>query len=147
MGRPGAPSSSARTSTSVQEGPGINDNGSGTAVILEVAIRLAKFTPYIRNKVQFMFFGAEEANLLGSEDYLASLSETELNRILLNLNFDMLGSPNFVRFVYDGDGSDTPDAGPPGSDVIEKVFRRRCRRSTAVQVRPRSDRCAPESRY
>ena len=29
------------------------------------------------------------------------------------LNFDMLGSPIYVRFVYDGDGSDTPTAGPP----------------------------------
>jgi Zn-dependent M28 family amino/carboxypeptidase len=47
---------------------------------------------------------------------------------MLNLNFDMLGSPNFVRFIYDGDGSATPDdpddAGPPGSDSIEQVFER-----------------------
>ena len=107
---------------SVAEGPGINDNGSGSATVLEVAIRLARFTPYIQNKVRFMFFGAEEAGLLGSEAYLASLSQEKLDRILLNLNFDMVGSPNFVRFVYDGDGSDTPDPGPVGSEVIEDVF-------------------------
>ena len=34
----------------------------------------------------------------------------------------MIASPNYVRFVYDGDGSDTPDAGPPGSAQIEDVF-------------------------
>ena len=40
----------------------------------------------------------------------------------------MLGSPNFVRFVYDGNGSATPndpdDAGPAGSAAIERVFKR-----------------------
>jgi hypothetical protein len=34
------------------------------------------------------------------------------------LNFDMLGSPNYVRFVFDGDGSDTEPAGPPGSGEL-----------------------------
>ena len=34
----------------------------------------------------------------------------------------MVGSPNYVRFVYDGDGSSTPVAGPPGSGRIEQVF-------------------------
>ena len=38
------------------------------------------------------------------------------------LNFDMIGSPNFVRFVYDGDGSGTGTVGPNGSDVVEDVF-------------------------
>ena len=63
---------------------------------------------------------------LGSEHYVASLSEAELAKIGLNLNFDMLASPNFVRFVYDGDGSATPedpdDAGPEGSADIEQTF-------------------------
>ena len=52
-----------------------------------------------------------------------SLSDANLAKIFANLNFDMLGSPNYVRFVYDGDGSDTPDAGPPGSAEIEAVFK------------------------
>ena len=34
----------------------------------------------------------------------------------------MLGSPNYVRFVYDGDGSSGGVSGPPGSDSIENVF-------------------------
>ena len=46
----------------------------------------------------------------------------EFGKIMMNLNHDMIASPNFVRFVYDGDGSDTPNAGPPGSAQIEQVF-------------------------
>ena len=46
----------------------------------------------------------------------------EIKNIALNLNFDMIGSPNFVRFVYDGDGSATGAAGPNGSGNIEQVF-------------------------
>ena len=75
-----------------------------------------------RNKVRFAWWGAEESGLLGSEYYVANLSNREIKDIALNLNFDMIGSPNFVRFVYDGDGSDTAVAGPNGSGVIEDVF-------------------------
>ena len=50
---------------------------------------------------------------------MTALSDDEIDRIMLNLNFDMVGSPNFVRFVYDGDGSATAAAGPPGSGKIE----------------------------
>ncbi|RSM74161.1 aminopeptidase [Actinoplanes sp. ATCC 53533] len=107
---------------SVVAGPGINDNGSGTAAILEIAEQMAALKVKPRQKVRFAFWGAEEANLLGSEHYVANLSDTELGKIYANLNFDMLGSPNYVRFVYDGDGSGAGDAGPPGSDQIEAVF-------------------------
>ena len=107
---------------SVLEGAGIQDNGSGSAMNLEIALRMKKHHLRNRNKVRFIWFGAEESGLLGSEYYVTSLTDTERGNIMLNLNFDMVASPNFVRFVYDGDGSDTPDAGPVGSDVIEKVF-------------------------
>ena len=53
---------------------------------------------------------------------MAQLTKPEIKNIAVNLNFDMLGSPNFVRFVYDGDGSATPDAGPNGSATIEDIF-------------------------
>jgi Zn-dependent M28 family amino/carboxypeptidase len=113
---------------SVPEGPGINDNGSGTATILEIALQMSKLGIEPENRVRFAFWGAEEFGLLGSEHYVDSLSDEELDQIALNLNFDMLGSPNFVRFVYDGDGSATPDddedAGPAGSAEIERVFKR-----------------------
>lgn len=107
---------------SVVEGPGINDNGSGTATILEIAEEMSELGIRPRQQVRFAFWGAEELGLLGSEHYVASLSDDELGSIYANLNFDMLGSPNYVRFVYDGDGSDTPDAGPAGSAQIEEVF-------------------------
>ena len=107
---------------SVPEGPGINDNGSGTATILEIAEAMASQRRDVRQNVRFAFWGAEEFGLLGSQHYVDNLTEAELADIGLNLNFDMLGSPNFARFVYDGDGSDTPDAGPAGSAEIEATF-------------------------
>lgn len=107
---------------SVSAGPGINDNGSGSAASLEVALQMAELGITPRNKVRFAWWGAEEAGLLGSEHYVANLGMRDIQKIALNLNFDMVGSPNFVRFVYDGDGSDTPLAGPNGSKVIERVF-------------------------
>ena len=75
-----------------------------------------------RNKLRFMWFGAEEFNLLGSAAYVASLSQAERDQIEVMLNFDMVGSPNYVRFVYDGDGSATSPAGPAGSAFVEDVF-------------------------
>ncbi|HVF13309.1 MAG TPA: M28 family metallopeptidase [Acidimicrobiales bacterium] len=110
---------------SVAAGPGINDNGSGSSTILEVALQMAKVNP--RNTVRFIWFGAEELGLLGSRYYVGQLTPEERADIALNLNFDMVGSPNFVRFVYDGDNSAFPvgpgaAAGPPGSGYIEKVF-------------------------
>jgi len=107
---------------SVPEGPGINDNGSGTAVVLEIAEEMARLKIKPENRVRFAFWGAEESGLIGSNFYVNSLSEQEFEQIALNLNFDMLGSPNYARFVYDGDGSATPDAGPDGSGLIEAVF-------------------------
>ena len=104
-------------------GPGINDNGSGSAAILEIAEQMAKVKP--RNKVRFIWFGAEESGLLGSEAYVESLSQAEQDKIAAMLNFDMIGSPNFVRFVYDGDLSDSdppPGGAPEGSAQIEKLF-------------------------
>jgi Zn-dependent M28 family amino/carboxypeptidase len=106
---------------SVTEGPGINDNGSGTATDLETAIQVAKLGLKPRRALRFAFWGAEENNLLGSQYYVDHLGDA-VGDIYANLNFDMLGSPNYVRFVYDGDGSDTPTAGPAGSGQIEAVF-------------------------
>ena len=110
---------------SVVDGPGINDNGSGSATILEIALQMEKVKP--RNTVRFMWFGAEELGLLGSAHYVEQLTPEEQAAIALNLNFDMVGSPNFVRFVYDGDNSAFPVGpgsaeAPPGSGYIEQVF-------------------------
>ena len=108
---------------SVGVGPGIQDNGSGSAAILEIAEQMAKVGP--RNQVRFIWFGAEESGLLGSEFYVESLTEDEIDDIAAMLNFDMIASPNFVRFVYDGDLSDSPpppSGAPDGSAAIETLF-------------------------
>lgn len=107
---------------SVANGSGINDNGSGSAAILEVACKMGLLHIEPGYKVRFAFFSAEEEGLLGSEYYVSHLSSAELAKISMYLNFDMLASPNYVRFVYDGDGSDSPNPGPPGSEQIEKLF-------------------------
>jgi Zn-dependent M28 family amino/carboxypeptidase len=107
---------------SVPEGPGINDNGSGSAAILEVAEQMAKVKP--QNTLRFAWWGAEEASLVGSNLYVDTLSEEEFAKIALYLNFDMVGSLNHVFFIYDGDDSDAEGAGPgpAGSDLIEQKF-------------------------
>lgn len=105
---------------SVEEGAGINDNGSGTATILEIAEQLEGVDT--ENAVRFAFWGAEESGLLGAEHYVAELSKRDRKDIALNLNFDMLGSANYVPFVYDGDGSADGASGPNGSGTIESVF-------------------------
>jgi Zn-dependent M28 family amino/carboxypeptidase len=107
---------------SVAEGPGIQDNGSGSGAILEIARQMSALKVKPVNKVRFAWWGAEEAGLLGSEHYVSTLSTRAVKDIAVNLNFDMIASPNAGRFVYDGDGSDTPDAGPNGSKVVEDVF-------------------------
>ncbi|HSE08142.1 MAG TPA: M28 family metallopeptidase [Nocardioidaceae bacterium] len=113
---------------SVSAGPGINDNGTGSASILEVAEQMTKVEP--TNKVRFALWGAEESGLVGSHHYVDDLVENnpeELERIALYLNFDMVGSPNYSRFVYDGDNSAFPVGtgsakGPEGSAQIEDMF-------------------------
>ena len=107
---------------SVNAGPGIQDNGSGSAAIMEVAENLGKTQPV--NKVRFALWGAEESGLVGSRYYVANLPVAERDKIALYLNFDMIGSPNHVFFVYDGDDSDHvgAPAGPAGSAQIEQLF-------------------------
>jgi len=107
---------------SVNAGPGINDNGSGSAALIEIAKQMAKVQP--RNKVRFAWWGAEESGLVGSTYYVNNLSAEERAKITLYLNFDMIGSPNHVFFIYDGDDSDAvgAGAGPAGSAEIEKTF-------------------------
>jgi len=108
---------------SVPEGPGVNDNGSGVAALLETAVRLGG-SPPLTNAVRFAFWGAEEVGLVGSSAYVQGLSEEERNRIALYLNLDMVASPNAGYLVYDGDDSEQEGAGPgpAGSAVIERAL-------------------------
>ena len=87
---------------SVRGGPGINDNGSGTATLIEAAEAIGPNPPGAR--VRLGFWGAEELGLLGSRHYVRSLDRTERRQISAYLNFDMVGSPNAVPELYaDGD--------------------------------------------
>ena len=107
---------------SVSTGPGIEDNGTGSATLLETALQIAELGIEPRNTIRFAWWGAEEAGLVGSQYYVDSLTKSQAKDIELYLNFDMIGSPNYVRFVYDGDGSAFGIKGPSGSGSIEDVF-------------------------
>jgi Zn-dependent M28 family amino/carboxypeptidase len=111
---------------SVPEGPGINDNGSGVAAVLETAVQLGN-SPPVHNAVRFGFWGAEELGLIGSRNYVESLDLDGLKDIALYFNFDMLASPNPGYFTYDGDQSLPMDARgrpvvPEGSAGIERTL-------------------------
>lgn len=108
---------------SVPAGPGINDNGSGSAALLEVALALGG-SPGTPNAVRFAWWGAEELGLVGSTSYVQTLTEEDRARIRVYLNFDMVASPNVGYFVYDGDDSAKQGAGPgpPGSAEVEQTL-------------------------
>ncbi len=111
---------------SVLAGPGINDDGSGTSMDLELAKQLGKSGAKPKNHVRFLWVGAEELGLLGSQFYVDSLTDAEKAQIIAMLDFDMVASPNWARQVYDGDGSTfgAEVSGPPGSGFIESLFTR-----------------------
>jgi Peptidase family M28/PA domain len=109
---------------SVTEGPGIQDNGSGSAALLETALMMANIKP--QNTLRFAWWAAEEIGLLGSADYVAGLSQAERDRIALYMNYDMVGSPNYIFMVYDADQSTFPAPEgvpiPEGSTAIEDLY-------------------------
>ncbi|MGW7517243.1 M28 family metallopeptidase [Streptomyces sp. NPDC054796] len=96
---------------SVTSGPGINDNGSGSAAILETALAVSREGLNPEQHLRFGWWGAEELGLVGSRNYVNSLSTTERAKFSGYLNFDMIGSPNPGYFVYDDDTQ------------LEKVFK------------------------
>ena len=100
---------------SVEAGPGINDNGTGVGTLLVIADRLAAL-PAPGRTVRIAFWGAEEGGPHGSPAYVAALPATELARIGSYLNFDMLGSPNPIRFVYAEVGA------VEGSEALTALF-------------------------
>ena len=109
---------------SVTDGPGINDNGSGSAALLETALLLRKVKP--QNTIRFAWWAAEEIGLLGSADYVNGLSQAERDRIALYQNYDMVGSPNYIFMVYDANESTFPAPEgvpiPDGSAAIERLY-------------------------
>ena len=108
---------------SVLAGPGINDNGSGSSALLEIAQQISKLKP--ENTIRFAWWGAEESGLLGSRAYVADqVAAGTLDEVALYLNFDMVASPNYIFMVYDGDesGWPAPVVVPEGSVQIEDLF-------------------------
>ncbi|KQQ08029.1 hypothetical protein ASF46_11740 [Rathayibacter sp. Leaf296] len=107
----------------VPEGPGINDNGSGSATLLETAVELAE-AGETTNAVRFAWWGAEEVGLVGSYNYVDSLTEEDAAKIATYMNFDMVASPNYVVSVYDANEStyEAPVEVPAGSIATEKAF-------------------------
>ncbi|MFI9549718.1 M28 family metallopeptidase [Streptomyces sp. NPDC052016] len=96
---------------SVSSGAGINDNGTGSAAVLEAALAVARTGYQPTKHLRFAWWGAEELGLVGSRYYVNSLSAANRARISGYLNFDMIGSPNPGYFVYDDD------------PAIEKTFK------------------------
>ncbi|MCX5204900.1 M28 family metallopeptidase [Streptomyces sp. NBC_00237] len=96
---------------SVSSGAGINDNGSGSAAVLETALAVSRAQLKPDKHLRFGWWGAEELGLLGSKAYVNSLPSTERTKFAGYLNFDMIGSPNPGYFVYDDD------------PAIEKTFK------------------------
>lgn len=100
---------------SVRNGPGINDNASGSALVLELAVQLAELDPLLAHKVRFAWWDAEELGLVGAELYWEAIGNQGRSQTRVYFNYDMVGSPNGTRMVYDGDdplafGDPDPDA-------------------------------------
>jgi len=100
---------------SVPEGPGINDNGSGSAALLELAVQMNRLKYQPINKIRMAWWAAEEAGLVGSAYYAGNLSPADARKIALYINFDTIGSPNYVRGVYESDTT-------PGSAEIRQTL-------------------------
>lgn len=109
---------------SVPAGAGINDDGSGTATILELAVQLSKFSG-LKNAIRFAWWTAEEVGLIGSHFYVDHLPASEKAKIFANINLDMTASTNHIIGVYDADNSTGLNTGilaPAGSAAIEKLY-------------------------
>ena len=122
---------------SVSSGPGINDNGSGSAGVLETALAYAASGQTPKNRLRFGFWGAEELGLLGSKYYVNNLPSAERDKIELYLNFDMIASPNPGYFVYD----DNP-AGDGARDDLVAYFTSKSVQTEFIDVQGRSDHAA-----
>jgi aminopeptidase S len=83
----------------VAAGPGINDNASGSSMLLEIALTLAATDPSLTGHVRFAFWTDEEQGLNGSEFYANTLPAAERARIRGYFNFDMVASTNGGYFI------------------------------------------------
>ena len=127
---------SARTWTRCEEGPGINDNGSGVAAVLEVARRLKEAGRRVAGPGPVRVLGRRGGRNARLAALRRELSGAESAAHAAYLNVDVVGSPNGVAFVYDGDGSDSEEAGPEGSGADRgQVFFGTSRSAEGVEAR------------
>lgn len=103
-------------SDSVAEGPGINDDGSGSLSLLEVATQLTAFR--VNNCVRFAWWAGEEEGLLGSDYYVSVLPDDENRRVRLFMDYDMMASPNYAYQIYNA----TNEANPAGSAELRQLY-------------------------
>jgi Peptidase family M28/PA domain len=126
---------------SVMDGPGINDNGSGVAMLLETARWAAGLQP--PPALRFAFWAGEEEGLYGSWAYAHDLSADELERIDVYLNLDMVGSTNFVTFVYEA-SSDDPEMSRRVADLFAEALQDLGAESEPLDLQGASDHAAFE---
>jgi aminopeptidase S len=108
---------------SVEDGPGMNDNASGSAAWLEIAVQLGG-SPEVTNQVRMAWWGAEEIDFDGSRHHVETLSRADRRKIALYLNLDVVASPNAAYWVEGGVGRGD-DAGPDGSAEVARVLAER----------------------
>lgn len=115
---------------STPNSPGMNDNASGSSTVLEIAQEMAGLEEKPRNRMRFAFWGAEEIGLVGSSHYVDQLQSEQLENTAVYLNFDMVASPNYLRFLY---GS------PQVTEVFENYFDERDLETYSFDLAGRSD--------
>ncbi|MCE7009469.1 M28 family metallopeptidase [Kibdelosporangium philippinense] len=125
---------------SVSRGPGINDNGSGSAGLLEVALTVSRQNVRPTKRLRFGWWGAEELGLIGSTAYVNSLTSAERGLIKAYVNFDMIGSPNPAYFVYSASGQ--PSGSQAIEDLLEQGFSAKGVQTELTSVGGRSDHAA-----
>jgi hypothetical protein len=109
---------------SVPEGPGLNDDGSGTSAVLDSAEALARTPLPDGVQLRFGFWGAEELGLFGSRHYVAGLDRAARRSHAAYLNLDMVGTPDGSRGVY------------VGTDAAGRRIERLLRRALGGKIRP-----------
>jgi len=107
---------------SVPEGPGMNDNGSGSTTLLEIVIKWYESKFHTNHQIWFSWWGSEETGLIGSRNFVRNRNDTNtLNQIIMNLNFDMLASPNYYLGIHDG-STTLNEKSKNGSILITRMF-------------------------
>lgn len=124
-------------SDSVEEGPGINDDGSGSISVLQVALHLTNFK--VNNCVRFAWWAAEEEGLLGSYHYVKTLSDKENEKIRLFMDYDMMASPNYAYQIYNATNAANPDGSEELRDLYVNWYEKQGLNYTFVPFDGRSD--------